>query len=97
MKKKSLWRKALSLLLAGTVVMGSIHPTWAQEIQTEESPQSAFSDSQEIALKFEGNLDDASANHVSVTSSKEASYTEGISGQALSWIWVQAGRCSRRK
>ena len=84
MKKKSLWRKALSLLLAGTVVMGSIHPTWAQEIQTEESPQSAFSDSQEIALKFEGNLDDASANHVSVTSSKEASYSEGISGQALS-------------
>ena len=64
--------------------IGTIHPVWAEEPLAQESPQAALLDSQEIALKFEGNLEDASGNNISVSSPGNVSYAEGISGQALS-------------
>lgn len=84
MKRRSLWGKVVSLALAGAMSIGTIHPVWAEEPLAQESPQAALLDSQEIALKFEGNLEDASGNNISVSSPGNVSYAEGISGQALS-------------
>ncbi|MEY8515620.1 beta-L-arabinofuranosidase domain-containing protein [Lachnospiraceae bacterium 29-84] len=90
MRRRLLWNKVFSLILAGAMAIGTIHPVWAQEPLGQESQQSALAGNQVLELGFNGSLEDTSGNGVQAVSygsnhaQKEASYAEGVDGQALS-------------
>ena len=91
MKKKYLWRKTISLLLAGAMMLGCVEPLCTQAAGGDAGADlSALNASKVLELKFDDNLTDSSSNEFSVTShgkggqAKDAAYAEGVSNSALS-------------
>ena len=91
MRKKILRRKAVSLILAGAMLLSCIEPA---SIRAADGKEGAGTDTLSAAkvleLKFDGNLNDSSENNIPVTAygkdeqQKEAGFTEGVSDSALS-------------
>lgn len=91
MKKKYLWRKTISLFLAGAMLLGCAEPLCTQAAGGDAGTDlSALNASKVLELKFDDNLTDSSSNEFSVTSygkggqAKDAAYAEGVSNSALS-------------
>lgn len=91
MKKKLLWRKAVSLLLAGAMMLGCADPLVPQAAESNgRADADALSAAKVLELKFDGNVEDSSASKLPVASygkdgqQKEANFVEGVAGSALS-------------
>ena len=91
MKKKFLWRKTVSLLLAGAMVLGCAEPLYAQAAENSAGADlSALSAAKVLELKFDDNITDSSDNEFTVTAhgkdgkEKNATFAEGVSNSALS-------------
>lgn len=91
MKKKFLWKKVVSLLLAGAMMLGCAEPLFTQAAVGDVGTDlSALNASKVLELKFDDNLTDSSENAFAVSShgkdgqAKEARYAEGVSNSALS-------------
>lgn len=91
MKKKFLWRKTVSLLLAGAMMLGCAEPLCIQAAGSDAGADlSALNASKVLELKFDNNLTDSSTNAFQITShgkdgkAKDAKYAEGVSNSALS-------------
>ena len=69
MKKKVLWKKAVSLLLAGAMMLGGIEPLSLQAAGSDSgTDMSALAAAKVLELKFDNNLTDSSDNALPVTS-----------------------------
>ena len=91
MKKKFLWRKTVSLLLAGAMMLGCIEPLSTQAAGSDTGTDlSSLAAAKVLELKFDNNLTDSSDNALPVTShgkdgqQKEAKFAEGVDNAALS-------------
>lgn len=91
MKRKLLWKKTISLLLAGAMMLGCAEPLCTQAAGSDAGADlSALNEAKVLELKFDDNLTDSSTNAFAVTShgkdgqAKGAKYAEGVSNSALS-------------
>ncbi len=91
MKKKFLWRKTVSLLLAGAMLLGCAEPLCTSAADRDAgTDMGALSAAKVLELKFDDNVADSSDNKIPVTAygkdgqQKDAKFAEGVSNSALS-------------
>ncbi len=91
MKKKFLWRKTVSLLLAGAMLLGCAEPLCTSAAGRDAgTDMGALSAAKVLELKFDDNVADSSDNKIPVTAygkdgqQKDAKFAEGVSNSALS-------------
>ncbi len=91
MKKKFLWRKTVSLLLAGAMMLGCAEPLCTSAAGRDAgTDMGALSAAKVLELKFDDNVADSSDNKIPVTAygkdgqQKDAKFAEGVSNSALS-------------
>lgn len=91
MKKKFLWRKTVSLQLAGAMLLGCAEPLCTSAADRDAgTDMGALSAAKVLELKFDDNVADSSDNKIPVTAygkdgqQKDAKFAEGVSNSALS-------------